>query len=194
MEFLELLENVGSNVKKLRKNLGYTQKEMSLHGIGQRHIQDIESGKGNLTLKTLWKLSRVFGIQIGELLKNSATPTPSYSDGIFEKLMPHLPVACIAWQFTKTVGGDFYTLKYSNPRAQELTHPELHVGKPISELFPQVEALGFVAFLNSARILNKSVCIDDFLYGDQRVNFGHFKVTAIPVSQDEVVVFFDLAT
>jgi hypothetical protein len=117
----------------------------------------------------------------------------NFQDGFFDKLMPHLPMACIVWQFVDLQRGGFYKLKYCNKRAQELTYAEIKekVGEPLLDIFPHVESLGFIAFLDSARNLNKYVYLDDFVYGDQKVNFGHFKVTAVPICHGEVVVFFD---
>ena len=195
MEFENLLQRVGSNIKIRRKKMGLTQKEMSQHGVGQRHMQDIESGKGNLTLKTLWKISRIFNIRVNDLLASELHETTcDAKGGLFEKVAPFIPLACIIWQHTNDNPGESYRLKFANRKAEEFTLPDLNskIGSSLLDLFPLVDTLGFVAFLNAARQSGKPMVLENFLYGDQQVKFGHFAVTAVPICNDEIVVFFDV--
>lgn len=194
MEYLELLHTVGINIKSYRKELGLTQKEMAVHGIAQRHMQDIESGNGNLTLKTLWKLSQIFKVRVTDLITRSKpVQACDFKDGIFDRLLPFIPIACIVWEYDDSVIGGAYRLKDCNKRAEEITFEGLskHKGRTIGELFPATEALGFIAFLYSARKSNKAMRMNEYLYTDVRVPFSSFSVSAVPICKNELVVFFE---
>lgn len=196
MDYTELLSRVGGNVKALRKKNGFTQKEMANFGVGQRHMQDIEGGNGNLTLKTLWKLSNAFQLSVPELIGGSRESHPNeYEKGILGQIVACLPVACIVWEHLDSPKEKGFFLKYANEKARELTLSDLNTkaGQSLRSLFPAVEALGFLAFLENVRASGVPGRLEDFVYGDTNVQFGHFSVTAVPVSPTELAVFFDSA-
>lgn len=64
---------VGKRVRELRLQAGLTQEDMMGRGFSLRHYQRIEAGR-SVTLRTLWKLARAFGIQLRDLLPKSARP------------------------------------------------------------------------------------------------------------------------
>ncbi len=57
----------GRRVKELRTGRKLTQEDMTERGFSLRHYQRIEAGR-SVTLNTIWKLSRAFGVQPRELL------------------------------------------------------------------------------------------------------------------------------
>lgn len=197
MELTELLETVGNKIKTKRKSLGMTQKEMSNHGLGHRHIQDIESGRGNLTLKTLWKVSKIFGMRVDDLLREGGAPklcdTP---EGALHRVISHLPVGCIIWQVSKHGDRFVYRFKQCNELAESMTLGGLSAreGETILEVFPDVEKLGFLRYFDTAMELKKAVRLDELGYGDRSMKFGHFDLTAIPLCQSELVVLFNDVT
>ena len=69
-EYLEeTMQNIGENIKKRRKRKKWTLKQLSKKsGVGIKTIHDIESGINKPTKITLYKLSRGFGMTIGELV------------------------------------------------------------------------------------------------------------------------------
>lgn len=63
-------EIVGQNVKKKRKESGFSQEQLALAaGISPTVLRAIERGDGNPTVKTLGKLAEQLGITVDELTK-----------------------------------------------------------------------------------------------------------------------------
>ncbi len=58
---------VGQRVRQLRLSKGLKQEEMCQFGFEYKYYQRIEYGKKNLSLKTLNKLAKAFGVPISEL-------------------------------------------------------------------------------------------------------------------------------
>ncbi len=70
MTFQQYLKRVGINIKVAR--IKAELKQMDVHdktGLSYRHYQDLEAGKANATLDTLYKLGKVFKVDVGELTK-----------------------------------------------------------------------------------------------------------------------------
>jgi len=64
------LERLGSRLRAIRKEKGWTLEQAEAHGVPSwRHLQKIEAGK-NITVATLWRLSRVYKIPMSDLFKN----------------------------------------------------------------------------------------------------------------------------
>lgn len=70
MSYEEFRRKVAVNIREARQRAGLTQEEMERFGFNIRHYQDIEGGKVNCTLETLYRLSRAFKITPESLLKN----------------------------------------------------------------------------------------------------------------------------
>ena len=67
-QFLRALQrDVGCRIAELRRERGLTQEDMMERGFSLRHYQRIEAGR-SVTLKTIWKLARAFGVGARELL------------------------------------------------------------------------------------------------------------------------------
>lgn len=64
-----LLKLMGRRVHDLRKKAKLTQEDMMSYGFERRYYQRIESGTVNLSLKSLNKLAKVFGLSVAELMK-----------------------------------------------------------------------------------------------------------------------------
>jgi transcriptional regulator with XRE-family HTH domain len=70
MTFDDFLKVVGQKIAAIRKSKALTQKDTATRaGISYRYFQNIESGAANLTLSTLFKLSRFFNVRVDELLR-----------------------------------------------------------------------------------------------------------------------------
>lgn|SRR5574341_300696 len=62
-------KRVGAMIKSLRLEKGWTQKKMAaLLTVTETYVQDVERGKGNLTIESLVKFSKVFGVDPGRLV------------------------------------------------------------------------------------------------------------------------------
>ncbi len=62
-----LMRVVGRRVRELRLARGLKQEEMCQFGFEYKYYQRIEYGQKNLSLKTLNKLAKAFGVKIEEL-------------------------------------------------------------------------------------------------------------------------------
>jgi len=62
-----LMRLVGKRVRELRLAKGLRQEDMCQFGFEYKYYQRIEYGQKNLSLKTLNKLAKAFGIRIAEL-------------------------------------------------------------------------------------------------------------------------------
>ena len=61
---------IGENVKKLRQNEGWSLDELSLHsGVSKAMLSNVESGKVNPTIATLWKIALAFEVDFNVLLR-----------------------------------------------------------------------------------------------------------------------------
>lgn len=61
MHFLELVKSL----KERRESLKVTQETLAeLSGVGLRTLKQLESGKGNPTLLTLFKIADVLGLEL----------------------------------------------------------------------------------------------------------------------------------
>ncbi len=69
-EFELLLRHLGQRIKEYREKSELTQENMSegIHPIEYKYYQRIESGKRNLTLRTLFKISKKLNIPLKDLL------------------------------------------------------------------------------------------------------------------------------
>ena len=67
----QLQHLVGRRARQLREQQGLRQEDMCQFGFEYKYYQRIEYGQKNLSLKTLNRLSKAFGIEIGELLNFS---------------------------------------------------------------------------------------------------------------------------
>ncbi len=71
LKFSQYLRQVGRNLKAARAKSGMKQVDVSLFsGLSYRHYQSIEAGKVNVTLETLFRLSRLYKVDVQDLVKD----------------------------------------------------------------------------------------------------------------------------
>ncbi|UZS00302.1 helix-turn-helix domain-containing protein [Chondrinema litorale] len=64
------LEELIFTLKKRREVLGVTQEQLAeLSGVGLRTLKALESGHGNPTFSTLYKLTNVLGMELKLVVK-----------------------------------------------------------------------------------------------------------------------------
>ena len=69
MTYEDLLENIGLKIKFYRQRMHLTQAEFSEKiDMDVRYLSDIECGKKNITLKTLFKLVNFLNIDMKDVL------------------------------------------------------------------------------------------------------------------------------
>ncbi len=66
----EICTVVGQNIRRLRRQNGWTQTYLSIHaGVGRNYISDVERGRKEMGLRNLHLLARSLGVPVLELLK-----------------------------------------------------------------------------------------------------------------------------
>jgi transcriptional regulator with XRE-family HTH domain len=71
MKFDAYLRQLGKNIKAARTRRG--MKQMDIHegsGVTYRHYQNIEAGRVNVTIETLFRLAAILGVRIEELVRD----------------------------------------------------------------------------------------------------------------------------
>lgn len=67
---LSLLGQLGKRIAFLRKQRGLTQLDLSIDsGLAHSFISDLELGKRNPSIETLWKVAKALDVTLEELLK-----------------------------------------------------------------------------------------------------------------------------
>lgn len=72
--FESFQRELGLNIKKIRTAKGRTQEWMDdkqEFGIDIKHYQNIEQGRANITLKTIYKICRKLEIEPAEIFENT---------------------------------------------------------------------------------------------------------------------------
>jgi transcriptional regulator with XRE-family HTH domain len=69
---------LGTKVRTLRKERGYSQEDMLSFGFSTRHWQQVEAGRP-ITVTTLLRICEVFEVTMAKLVRG-------LDDGIYEKL------------------------------------------------------------------------------------------------------------
>lgn len=70
MQDKDLFIKIGNNITTLRKQQGITTKELGYRcEIEKSNLIAIEKGRVNITLKTLLKISRALGVEMGKLIE-----------------------------------------------------------------------------------------------------------------------------
>lgn len=63
-----ILKNLGSNIKKFRKEKGFTQEVLAEKvNIHPTYVGKIESGKNNISIMMLYKISRALNVRLSEI-------------------------------------------------------------------------------------------------------------------------------
>ncbi|MBR1601617.1 MAG: helix-turn-helix transcriptional regulator [Alphaproteobacteria bacterium] len=66
------LQNIGSNVKKLRKKKKLSQIELAVEvGIDRSYLSEIENGRTNMSVSVLYAIADSLGVDIAELFKKN---------------------------------------------------------------------------------------------------------------------------
>ena len=68
-EFEAFLGKVGLNAQKARHLAGLTQRQAADEVVTLRILVELESGKGNPSLKTLFSLARKLGVSVRDLVE-----------------------------------------------------------------------------------------------------------------------------
>ena len=69
MKFESLLRQIGLNIRAARLRSGLRQIDVEeKSGLTYRHFQSIEKGRVNITMATLFRLAKLFKVDISELM------------------------------------------------------------------------------------------------------------------------------
>lgn len=71
MAFEKFLKKVGRNIAQHRKSRALNQRDAAEQSeISYRYFQTIESGSANVTLATLFKLSKILNVKVCDLVNH----------------------------------------------------------------------------------------------------------------------------
>lgn len=66
-----LIRSLGARIRRLRANRGYSRKELSaLADVSERHLAQLETGKGNISVILLSRVARALGTDLSELFRD----------------------------------------------------------------------------------------------------------------------------
>ena len=66
----KILENLGMSLKHIRLEKGLTQEMLAEKvGIHPTYVGKIESGKNNVSIKMLFKISRALGVKLSDIFE-----------------------------------------------------------------------------------------------------------------------------
>jgi transcriptional regulator with XRE-family HTH domain len=69
MSLEALLKTMGKKIASIRRSRSLTQKDTAHQiGISYRYFQNIEAGAANITLATLHRVARFFGVHVSDIL------------------------------------------------------------------------------------------------------------------------------
>lgn len=72
---MDMRRLVGSNVRRLRQEQGLTQEQFAeASGFSQQYISDLERGRRNPTVVSLYELARPLGVDPRDLLARNDEP------------------------------------------------------------------------------------------------------------------------
>jgi transcriptional regulator with XRE-family HTH domain len=70
MRFESYLRQIGRNIREARVRCGFKQTDVNAGaGLSYRHYQNIEAGRVNVTVETLFRLSQLFNVGVEELVR-----------------------------------------------------------------------------------------------------------------------------
>jgi len=68
---MDMRKLVGDNCARLRKAKGWTQEELSEHsGLSQQYLSDLERGKRNPTIVTIFEIAQALGVSHLDLVSS----------------------------------------------------------------------------------------------------------------------------
>jgi len=68
---MDILQRFGLGIKKLRQERGLSQEKLAeIADLHRTYINLVESGKRNISLKNIYRLSKALGVSIHELFRN----------------------------------------------------------------------------------------------------------------------------
>ncbi|MFT0892768.1 helix-turn-helix domain-containing protein [Pseudochelatococcus sp. G4_1912] len=70
---MDMRKLVGENFARIRREKGLTQEQLEiLSGFSQQYLSDLERGRRNPTVITLYELSQALGVEVVDLLSVAA--------------------------------------------------------------------------------------------------------------------------
>jgi XRE family aerobic/anaerobic benzoate catabolism transcriptional regulator len=88
---IPLLAQIGERVREARTGRGMSRKALAHHArISERHLAQLEAGRGNMSILLLWRVARALGVPLGELVddRGNRPVDARLLDGLLERLSP----------------------------------------------------------------------------------------------------------
>src|SRR5688572_4504237 len=120
MSSLQFQKQVAHRIKQLRLSRGLLQRDFEKFGYSLRHYQKIESGELNLTLKTLFKISKVLNTEVTDFLRPDEDESAVYQ-GLFHVC----PFGIIVWKLNDMNDPDSLSLFEHNKYGAKAVYRDL---------------------------------------------------------------------
>lgn len=79
---MDMRKLVGENIRRIRKEKGLTQEAFAVKsGFTQQYLSDLERGRRNPTVVTLYELARALGVDHVELVQHTHSERPAKRSG-----------------------------------------------------------------------------------------------------------------
>ncbi len=163
MSSVPFQKQVAGRIKALRLKRGLLQKDFEKFGYSVRHYQKIESGKLNLTLKTLLKIARALNAEVTDFLKEPDGGT------VYQGVFFECPFGIIVWRLDDAKDPESISLFEHNKYGAKAVYRDLanSKGKKMMEIFPKAKEQGVLQILFEVITTGKPKFVSELLRHDQ---------------------------
>lgn len=160
MSFETFRRQVARKIKRARELRGLRQKDMP---FPIRRYQKIESGKANLTLKSLYRIATLLETNVDELIEREDRDRTLYHE-VFQ----HNPLGIIVWKLLDPKDPFSLTVYDHNEVASTAVYRDLELarGKPILEIFSKAGEQGVVEHLYEVILTGRAKVVPELVRHD----------------------------
>lgn len=190
MSALRFQKQVAQRIKQLRLRRGLKQKDFTKFGYTVRHYQKIENGNLNLTLKTLFKISRALNADVRDFLHDEKSDS-----SVFQELFYECPVGIIVWKLEDVNDPDSITLYEHNRYGAKAVYRDLanSKGMRILEIFPRAREQGVPQMLFEVITTGKPKYVSELIRHDQDFPLTVFTTEFVKCGSDlGAAIFTDI--
>lgn len=190
MSAAKFQKQVAERIKRLRMQRGLVQKDFEKFGYNVRHYQKIESGSQNLTLKTLFKISRALNTDVTAFLQ-----AEDAGERWFEEFFFECPFGIILWKLVDPERPESICLHEHNKYGAKAVYRDLanSKGKSILEIFPLAHEQGVMQSLYEVITTGKPKFVPELIRHDEGFPLTIFSTQFVKCGSDlGAAIFTDI--
>ncbi|MBI3019370.1 MAG: helix-turn-helix transcriptional regulator [Deltaproteobacteria bacterium] len=189
----DFLNQVSKNIRRIRKEKNILQKDLSKHGMSYRYYQKIESGKANLTLKSLYDLAQVFNVPIDELtqIENNSNKTQLYK--YFYSFFSNIPFGFVIWELKNLKDPESFVFFFINKYAKNYLSIFMEgiENESVLKIFPRIKEQNHHFIPYEVIHSGKPKKIIGFMQHDNHEPLSFFNYTIVKIAYNKVGILFD---